>query len=271
MISQPQVPSFFFVKTDASSYFLTGFCSAVLSVVIVNPAEAVVLDLAGPWSSAPFGNQWQREVHPGLFAVASYTGVTNSGLAAFGNDGTFSLTGDPAKNPYLTYSLSLYRKDDGGALVPLLPSEFTGVRIESGDLDSRIGSHMTDVWGLKLHPNGTYSLPSTLTTTQRFPSIPEYTQFSLREDLWSANLVADGSIGSDAQKDFTATVNLPSFQTGDFVFGITTPAGVPEGGPLLDRGFLLRISGEFTPIPEPSSTLLGAAAAAMALARRRRN
>jgi hypothetical protein len=243
---------------------------ALAAAPCISSSQAAVLDLAGPWSSAPFGNQWQREVHPGLFAVASYTGVTNSGLAAFGNDGTFSLTGDPAKNPYLTYSLSLYRRDDGGALVPLLPSEFTGVRIESGDLDSQIGSHVADVWGLKLDPNGTYSLPSTLTTTQRFPSIPEYTQFSLREDLWGANLVADDSIGSDAQKDFTATVNLPSFQTGDFVFGITTPAGVPEGGPLLDRGFLLRISGEFTPIPEPSSTLLGAAAAAMALFRRRR-
>lgn len=244
---------------------------ALAAASCVSPSTAAVLDMEGPWSPGPSANQWVREVHPGLFAMASLTGVSGPDHCTFGNDGTFVLSGDPAKNPFLTYTLSLHRRETSGSLVSLLPGEFTGVSIEVGDLDSQVGSHIADVWGLRIPQSGTFSLPQTLTDRQRFVSLADYTQFSLRQDLWSANLLGEGPIGSDNQKDFTATVNLPFFQSGDFVFGITTPSGVPEGGASANRGFIMRMSGEFTPIPEPAGSSLAAMAASFLLHRRRRN
>ena len=236
----------------------------------ISSSQAAVLDLEGPWSPGPTDNQWLREVHTGLLAMVSLTGVSGPDHCAFSNDGTFALSGDPAKNPFLTYTLSLHRRDANGSLVSLLPGEFTGVSIEVGDLDSQVGSHIADVWGLRMPENGSFSLPGTLTDHPRFMSIANYTQFSLRQDLWSANLLGDGPVGSDNQREFTATVNLPYFQSGDFVFGVTTPNGVPEGGPTAERGFMMRISGNFTPIPEPSGSALAAMATGILLKRRRR-
>jgi hypothetical protein len=245
---------------------------AVLAALsLAGSSHAAVLSLNGPWSQGTSSTEWVREVLPGLFAVASLTGNIGSAQPVFGNDGTFVVTGDPARDPAITYTLSLQRMGDSGTLVGLLPGEFSSVRIESGDIDSSLGSHITDVWGMVMPPTATASFPATLTQEQRFASLSEYSQFSLRQDLWASNLLGEGPIGSDGQKDFTVTIDLPTFESGQFLFGMTTPAGVPEGGALKERGFLLRISGDFTPIPEPSVPFLAATAVGTLMARRRRS
>lgn len=234
-------------------------------------SHAAVLDLEGPWSPGPADSQWLREVHPGLFAMVSLTGTTRSALPAFNNDGTFVVSGDPAKNPFLTYTLSLHRKDNSDSLVSLLPGEFTSVRIEIADIDSVSGAGISDVWGLTMPNDGLCLFPSSLIEKNHLSSLPGFTQFSLREDLWHSGLNGEGPIGSDAQKDFTVTVSLPSFEQGRFVFGVSAAPGTPQGLIKLDRGFSMRMSGTFTPIPEPSHSMLAATAAGTLLARRRRD
>lgn len=244
---------------------------ALAAASCISSSHAAVLDLVGPWSPGPSDNQWLREVHTGLFAMVSLSGTTRSTAATFNNDGTFVLSGDPAKNPFLTYTLSLHRKDDSGSLVSLLPGEFTSVSIEIADIDSFAGSGISDVWGLTMPNDGLCLFPSSLVEKNRLASLAGFTQFSLREDLWHSGLNGEGPIGTDTQKDFTVTVSLPSFEQGRFVFGVASAPDTTEGSGKVDRGFTMRMSGTFTPIPEPSHTMLAATAAAILLARRRRD
>jgi hypothetical protein len=244
---------------------------ALAAASCISPSAAAVLDMKGPWSPGPAASQWVREVQPDLFAMVSLTGTTRSALPTFNNDGTFLVSGDPATNPFLTYTLSLHRKDSSGSLVSLLPGEFTSVRIEIADIDSFSGVGMSDVWGLAMPNDGLCLFPSSIIEKSRLSSLPDFTQFSLREDLWHSGLNGVGPIGSDDQKDFSVTVSLPSFEQGRFVFGVSAAQGTPQGSLKLDRGFTMRMSGTFTPIPEPSHSTLAATAVGILLARRRRD